>query len=501
MKLNDFNQPSRKFAKTLREMHDTQACGHDQEPDHEVNMAKADLYKLARYSVKLHDMLTRVSEHEGLQGWQQAKITKAADYISAVYHSLDYDQKFEEQADLAEADMRDPPWIGLSGEDYADMTSGRRRSRGEPDDSPRDPNDYSDLSKEVQYEIEAEKRRKKYEEKFKTEKDWQEGDAPNGKEYNLRYIVTSDDPDIIKNELYKFQNSHDYYMRKLVDTEIRPGVGIGYYMDVNSWKIPVKPRKPAGETPTQESTQIQELTGVKSMIKNVRRTFTRSDLNSRIEQALKLADEAFRIGDVDTGREHFNRYMRLIKLSQGHEKPVAERSTLKNIKRAVTGTDITSRVKDELNQAGDASERGDEKEAKKRFRRYDRLQTVGQKSKDEAEKIDELFGFGKKKPAPTPSARREVKPLRVISREPTPKFAAVSTKSMPVINVDNITTEKEWMERWREVNKLQLSVPSADRNTITSIQRTKGVLLRKAEELGIRVPGITENKKKPGKAQ
>lgn len=64
------------------------------EQDHEVQMARADLYKLAKYSIKLHDMLKGVSEEQGLEGWQQAKITKAADYISSVYHNLDYDMKF-----------------------------------------------------------------------------------------------------------------------------------------------------------------------------------------------------------------------------------------------------------------------------------------------------------------------------------------------------------------------------------------------------------------------
>lgn len=64
---------------------------HAVERDHEVQMARADLYKLAKYSIKLHDMLKTVSEEQGIEGWQQSKITKAADYISSVYHSLDYD--------------------------------------------------------------------------------------------------------------------------------------------------------------------------------------------------------------------------------------------------------------------------------------------------------------------------------------------------------------------------------------------------------------------------
>ncbi len=71
------------------------------ERDHEVQMARADLYKLAKYAIKLHDMLKTVSEAEGIEGWQQAKITKAADYISSVYHALDYDMKFAESNSTA----------------------------------------------------------------------------------------------------------------------------------------------------------------------------------------------------------------------------------------------------------------------------------------------------------------------------------------------------------------------------------------------------------------
>ena len=66
------------------------------ERDHEVQMARADLYKIAKYAIKLHDMLKTVSEAEGIEGWQQSKITKAADYIGSVYHALDYDMKFAE---------------------------------------------------------------------------------------------------------------------------------------------------------------------------------------------------------------------------------------------------------------------------------------------------------------------------------------------------------------------------------------------------------------------
>lgn len=72
------------------------------EQDHEVQMARAQLYKIAKYSIKMHEMLKNVSEQEGLEGWVQSKITKAADYMGAVYHNMDYEQKFEEVSESAD---------------------------------------------------------------------------------------------------------------------------------------------------------------------------------------------------------------------------------------------------------------------------------------------------------------------------------------------------------------------------------------------------------------
>jgi|TARA_R110000803_G_scaffold33130_1_gene72655 hypothetical protein len=73
------------------------------ERDHEVQMARADLYKIAKYAIKLHDMMKQVTEADGIEGWQQAKITKAADYMDSVYHSLDYDIQFNQGDEEAPA--------------------------------------------------------------------------------------------------------------------------------------------------------------------------------------------------------------------------------------------------------------------------------------------------------------------------------------------------------------------------------------------------------------
>jgi|TARA_Y100000385_G_C12942083_1_gene571576 hypothetical protein len=87
---------SREFKEGLGDL------AHAAERDHEVQMARADLYKIAKYAIQLHDMLKGVSEAEGIEGWQQAKITKAADYLGSVYHNLEYDQKFGDGSDMGE---------------------------------------------------------------------------------------------------------------------------------------------------------------------------------------------------------------------------------------------------------------------------------------------------------------------------------------------------------------------------------------------------------------
>ena len=71
--------------------------------DHEAKMARADLFKLAQYSFKLFKM---IGDNQELEGWVQAKITKAADYIASVYHYMEYEMKVNEYGDAIEnADM------------------------------------------------------------------------------------------------------------------------------------------------------------------------------------------------------------------------------------------------------------------------------------------------------------------------------------------------------------------------------------------------------------
>ena len=55
------------------------------EMDHEVQMARSDLYKIAKYAIKLHEMLKNVSEAEGLEGWQITPKLLRPPTIWAVY--------------------------------------------------------------------------------------------------------------------------------------------------------------------------------------------------------------------------------------------------------------------------------------------------------------------------------------------------------------------------------------------------------------------------------
>jgi hypothetical protein len=52
--------------------------------DHEVEMSITDLRSIAHRAAALADHLEK-GGHQELEGWIQAKITKAADYIGAVY--------------------------------------------------------------------------------------------------------------------------------------------------------------------------------------------------------------------------------------------------------------------------------------------------------------------------------------------------------------------------------------------------------------------------------
>jgi len=59
----------------------------EQDPS-EIHMAQAELKKAAEYAMKLSELIETLPS---LEGWTASKITKASDYLSSVYHWLDYE--------------------------------------------------------------------------------------------------------------------------------------------------------------------------------------------------------------------------------------------------------------------------------------------------------------------------------------------------------------------------------------------------------------------------
>lgn len=66
---------------------------HSVDRDHEVQMARAQLYNLAGDAIALYKSLKHVSEEQGLEGWVQSKITLAQDYISDIRNWMDAQQQ------------------------------------------------------------------------------------------------------------------------------------------------------------------------------------------------------------------------------------------------------------------------------------------------------------------------------------------------------------------------------------------------------------------------
>ena len=80
---------------------------NDDDFDGEVDMARAELLKAAEYATKLFNHLANI---ESLEGWTASKITKASDYLSSVYHALEYDAldaNVEDEEDDIEIDEFD----------------------------------------------------------------------------------------------------------------------------------------------------------------------------------------------------------------------------------------------------------------------------------------------------------------------------------------------------------------------------------------------------------
>ena len=77
----------------------------DDDYDGELDMARSELLKAAEYATKLFNHLENL---DNLEGWTASKITKAADYLSSVYHALEYDNldaDVEDEQDSEDDDL------------------------------------------------------------------------------------------------------------------------------------------------------------------------------------------------------------------------------------------------------------------------------------------------------------------------------------------------------------------------------------------------------------
>ena len=65
--------------------------------DHEVEMARSDLFHAAQNAKEIYKMIHQVSEDEGLEGWVQEKIIKANDYLNTVREYLEHKTYMQEE--------------------------------------------------------------------------------------------------------------------------------------------------------------------------------------------------------------------------------------------------------------------------------------------------------------------------------------------------------------------------------------------------------------------
>ncbi len=73
------------IAETNQLNHFTEAPASGVEGDYEGEMARSELKSLIANAKAL---LTMIAQDSEIQAWQQSKITKAADYISAVHNDM-----------------------------------------------------------------------------------------------------------------------------------------------------------------------------------------------------------------------------------------------------------------------------------------------------------------------------------------------------------------------------------------------------------------------------
>jgi hypothetical protein len=76
----------------------------DMHRDHEVQMARSQMYSAAQAAIEIHRLLKDVSEMEGLEGWVQSKLTLASEYLESVRDYMKYEAVSQEPEMMAFAE-------------------------------------------------------------------------------------------------------------------------------------------------------------------------------------------------------------------------------------------------------------------------------------------------------------------------------------------------------------------------------------------------------------
>jgi hypothetical protein len=118
--------------------------------DHEVEMARSDLFSAAKNAKQVYELIADVSEEEGLEGWVQEKIIKANDYLNTIREYLEGKQLQNEMTGgviagggvgegivdkikgaVRREKAKDLPLL-QTRRDYATMKAGDEYAKGEP---------------------------------------------------------------------------------------------------------------------------------------------------------------------------------------------------------------------------------------------------------------------------------------------------------------------------------------------------------------------------------
>lgn len=98
----------------------------DMHRDHEVQMARSQMYSAAEAAIEIHRLLRDISEMQGLEGWVQSKLTLASQYLESVRDYLKYEAVSQE------------PEMMTFAESAADYALGQLLVEDEYDDAVKD---------------------------------------------------------------------------------------------------------------------------------------------------------------------------------------------------------------------------------------------------------------------------------------------------------------------------------------------------------------------------